>query len=331
MNARRKNGTEFPVEISLSNFETEEGQFVIAFIVDVSHRKKTEELIRKEKELAQMYLDIAPVIFMVIDKEQNVALINQNGCRILGYPENEIIGKNWFDLIISESERNESKTIFKKLLDGQISSMGAFESEVVTAGNEKRLISWKNTIIRDEKGQPVSLLSAGEDVTDRKRHEMLIENANVELKKYSDQILKMNTDLEKRVINRTGELAEVIHKLEHTNSELANRIRERRQAEELLEKNRLELKVALDKEKDLSELKSRIATMASHEFRTPLSTILSSVSLISKYNEPGEDEKRFKHIERIKSAVSNLTSILNDFLSLGKLEEGKTQCSPTDF
>ncbi|MBL0342780.1 MAG: HAMP domain-containing histidine kinase [Bacteroidetes bacterium] len=99
----------------------------------------------------------------------------------------------------------------------------------------------------------------------------------------------------------------------------------------MLEVNRQELRTALEKEKDLSELKSRFVTMASHEFRTPLSTILTSVSLISKYNDVGQDEKRFKHIDRIKSAVSNLTSILNDFLSLGKLEEGKVQYSATEF
>jgi hypothetical protein len=65
--------------------------------------------------------------------------------------------------------------------------------------------------------------------------------------------------------------------------------------------------------------------MASHEFRTPLSTILSSISLIAKYTGSDEQDKRDKHIHRIKSAVSNLTDILNEFLSLGKIEEGKIQ------
>jgi signal transduction histidine kinase len=71
--------------------------------------------------------------------------------------------------------------------------------------------------------------------------------------------------------------------------------------------------------------------MASHEFRTPLSTILSSASLIAKYHEEDQQEQRIKHVERIKSSVNNLTTILNDFLSLGKLEEGKVQCHPTEF
>jgi signal transduction histidine kinase len=68
--------------------------------------------------------------------------------------------------------------------------------------------------------------------------------------------------------------------------------------------------------------------MASHEFRTPLSAILSSADLIEAYQEGGQQEKRLRHTNRIKSAVSNLTSILNDFLSLSKLEEGKVQCEP---
>jgi signal transduction histidine kinase len=94
-------------------------------------------------------------------------------------------------------------------------------------------------------------------------------------------------------------------------------------------KNAVEdMRNALDKERSLNELKSRFVSVASHEFRTPLGTILSSASLISKYNEPEDQEKRTKHINRIKSSVVNLTGILNDFLSLSKLEEGKVSYNP---
>lgn len=92
-----------------------------------------------------------------------------------------------------------------------------------------------------------------------------------------------------------------------------------------------EVKDALAKERDLSELKSRFVTMASHEFRTPLSTILSSVSLISRYNDSKDEDKRIKHVNRIKSSVNNLTGILNDFLSLSRLEEGRISNDPTEF
>ncbi len=91
------------------------------------------------------------------------------------------------------------------------------------------------------------------------------------------------------------------------------------------------VKDALKKEMELNEMKSRFVTMASHEFRTPLSTILSSVSLISKYNDPKDEEKRMKHVHRIKSSVANLTGILNDFLSLSRLEEGMVMNAPVAF
>lgn len=90
-----------------------------------------------------------------------------------------------------------------------------------------------------------------------------------------------------------------------------------------LEKSKNELRLALEKEKDLNDLKSRFISMASHEFRTPLTTILSSASLISEYVDTSNNDKREKHISRIKSAVNNLNDILSDFLSLSKLEEGK--------
>ena len=80
---------------------------------------------------------------------------------------------------------------------------------------------------------------------------------------------------------------------------------------------------ALKKEQELNELKSRFISMASHEFRTPLSAIQTSAILIAKQNEPGKEEKREKYVRQIKNNVKNLVIILNDFLSLSKLEEGK--------
>jgi PAS domain S-box-containing protein len=92
-----------------------------------------------------------------------------------------------------------------------------------------------------------------------------------------------------------------------------------------------ELLKALISERELNELKSRFISMASHEFRTPLSAILSSAILIGKQNEPGQEERREKHVDRIKANVKNLVVILNDFLSLSKLEEGKVQPKPEYF
>jgi PAS domain S-box-containing protein len=89
-----------------------------------------------------------------------------------------------------------------------------------------------------------------------------------------------------------------------------------------------EMRRALDREKELNEMKSKFVTLASHEFKTPLSVILSSTSLIEKYAATGEESHRLRHIQRIKSNVNNLKQLLNDFLSLEKLEEGVVQNNP---
>lgn len=132
-----------------------------------------------------------------------------------------------------------------------------------------------------------------------------------------NEIRTLNEELEKRVDERTQMLAGAIYELEYSNANL--------------KKAQKEVQIALEKEKSLSELKSRFVSTASHEFRTPLATILSSVSLLSKYNSFEDADKRIKHINRIKSAVNNLREILNDFLSLSKLEEGKTDIHKHNF
>ncbi|MGZ3862125.1 MAG: ATP-binding protein [Bacteroidia bacterium] len=103
------------------------------------------------------------------------------------------------------------------------------------------------------------------------------------------------------------------------------------QLEERVMERTLELTSALEREKDLSEMKTRFVSMASHEFRTPLSAILSSASLIEQYQLTEQKEKRQKHVDRIKSSVTNLTGILNDFLSLDKIEQGKVEIEKETF
>jgi PAS domain S-box-containing protein len=123
-----------------------------------------------------------------------------------------------------------------------------------------------------------------------------------ERKKYEASILGLNLDLEKKVEERTKVLHEALIELENSKEQLSQ---------------------ALASEKQVNDMKSRFVTMASHEFRTPLSTILSSISLINKYEHHENTEKVEKHVKRVKSAVTNMTMILNDFLSAEKLEGGK--------
>lgn len=124
------------------------------------------------------------------------------------------------------------------------------------------------------------------------------------------EIRKLNTSLEEKVASRTEELQKTLAELQASKENLTK---------------------SLEKEKEVNDLKSRFVSMASHEFRTPLSTILSSISLMAKYETTEDQPKRDKHIDRIKSSVKTLTDILNEFLSLGKIEEGKVDINFESF
>ena len=143
-----------------------------------------------------------------------------------------------------------------------------------------------------------------------------------EIKKYQKELENMNEILEDKVNERTYEVEKIVNQLLSMNRKLEEEIADRIRAEELLRIQGIELKNSLEKERELNDLKSRFISIASHEFRTPLATILSSASLISKYPLTEDVTKREKHLHKIKSSVVNLTGILNDFLSLSKLEEG---------
>jgi signal transduction histidine kinase len=148
------------------------------------------------------------------------------------------------------------------------------------------------------------------DISRRKEIEEMLLQQKLDLEKSNLEVEKLNNELEQKVVSRTFELKTTL---------------------QALEASKAEVEAALNKEKELSDLKSRFVSMASHEFRTPLSTILSSVSLVAKYKQAEEQDKRDKHIQRIKSAVNNLTDILNEFLSIGRIEEGRVQTNFSSF
>lgn len=134
-------------------------------------RKLAEEVLRRERDRAKQYLNIAWVTLAMVDIDENITLINKKGCKILGYGEGELIGRNWFDTLVPRRVRDEVRGVFRRLMAGDIAPVEYYENPLLRKDGEERIISFHNTIIKDARGQITGVLFSAEDITDRKRAE----------------------------------------------------------------------------------------------------------------------------------------------------------------
>jgi PAS domain S-box-containing protein len=144
---------------------------------DISDLKRAEEALRRERDRAQRYLNIAGVILITIDADEKVRLINKKGCEVLGSASDEVLGTNWFDRFVPEPDRERTRQAFRKLMGGEIEPVEYFENPVLTRKGELRSIAWHNTVLRGAEGRIVGTLSSGEDITERKHLERQVQHA----------------------------------------------------------------------------------------------------------------------------------------------------------
>lgn len=264
------------------------------------------ENLDREKIKFEALFHYATIGIIISNHKGEITHINSQAEQIFGFETGELLGLP-VEVLLPESAKERHQGYRRSY---------TYHPEVRPMGTGRDLIARR----KDGSEFPVEVslsyfhcedglfvIAYLQDITLRKQRDELLQKQKTDLEAVTSQIKQLNANLEKEVEKRTKDLTKTLQQLESS---------------------RAELESALEREKQLGELKSRFVTMASHEFKTPLSTILTSATLISKYKTESEQDNRDKHLKRIGDSVQHLTNLLNEFLSLGKLDEGKVGVKP---
>jgi PAS domain S-box-containing protein len=201
---RHKSGRLFWVEVSLKRARIGGISRLLAIVRDISKRVQTQQELQKEKDLAQKYLDVAGVMFVGIDTEGKVFLVNKRSCEVLGYEQDEIIGKNWFDNFLPERLKEEIKSVSTRLLAGEWEALEYYENPVLTSAGAERLIAWHNTTLRNEQGDIIGYISSGQDITERKQVEEQLRFMQFAIEHIADAAFWMGPDAQFTYVNEAA-------------------------------------------------------------------------------------------------------------------------------
>jgi len=253
---------------------------------------------------------------IVIDDHGIIQRINQSACQLFGYQKEELLNQNIHILVPSPHHEQHNQYLQNYLTTGVRKIIG-IGRDVDAKRKDGSLFPIRLSISEFKIQEDIFFTGVIHDLTVQKATEQKLQN--------------LAKNLESMVQARTSQLQESIHQLIATNKNLEEEIEYRKSVELKLILKEKELVDSLEKERDLGILKSRFVSIASHEFRTPLANILSSISLVFKYDTPDLLEKRNIHIEKIKKNIRYLNGILNEFLTITRIEEGKFQLKPSQF
>lgn len=232
-----------------------------------------------------------------------IVLINPAAQKIFGYNEHELTGKP-IEVLIPQRFCTHHAALREGFYKNPQHRVMGHARDLFGKRKDNSEMPVEVSLSFYKRDEELFVIAFVVDITHRKETEQNVLAQQKQLEKMASDMRMLNAELENKVEERTMILKEALQELEKSQNSLSE---------------------ALSKEKELNEIKSRFVSMASHEFRTPLSTVLSSAALASKYTQPEDQEKRDRHLKRIKDSVKHLNDLLEDFLSLGKLEEGKVQ------
>ena len=273
--------------------ESQSEKYFLVIIIDITETNRLLQRIRKLSSAVEQ----SPVSIKITDIHGVIEYVNPSFCQITGYTAEEAIGKNPNLLNAGKQEHEFYKNLWGTINNGK-NWAGVFNNRKKNGD-----LFWESAIIspiKDEKGTITHYLAVKEDITDKVAKEN-------ELKKYRDH-------LEELVDTRTAELDKLNHDL----------------VEQLQKEKELELllRESLSREKELNELKTQFISTASHEFKTPLTSVMSSAELIQKYGKKWSETKINEHFGRIRKSVDYINRLLEEVLTISRVDTGKIKYQP---
>lgn len=147
---------------------------IIGTLHDITERVTVENALKIAFDRAQRYLDIVETVIVALDRDGRITLINRKGTQVLGREASELVGKNWFQTCLPAEDRNSTAEFFRMFIHGDTEGVEYFENHICAVDGTLRVIAWHNNLLRDEHGVIIGTLSAGEDITERKKAEELV-------------------------------------------------------------------------------------------------------------------------------------------------------------
>ncbi len=268
--------------------------FIVRYVKEIQEKAE-----KDNKQMVSLFNNSTEGI--ILTKSTGIIVMaNPHANNLFGYTEDELLGQK-MEILIPENVRSQHVSYRNKFNQKPVNRPMGAGRDLYAKRKDGSVFPVEISLSHFRLGKEAYVVAFIIDITIRKESEAVLLQQRQKLEAVSKEVRKLNLDLEQKVEDRTMMLRETLVQLEKSKEELAT---------------------ALEKEKELSDLKSRFVSTVSHEFRTPLSTILSSAALVGRYSLTEDQNKRERHVDRIKENVKHMNAMLEDLLSLGKLEEG---------
>lgn len=258
-------------------------------------------MFQNDKDVFNVLFEAVSEGVIVVDKEQRIVSTNKSAENMFGYTKDQLLNEHLHILIPQRYHSNHGSHFdgFMKHRESRQMGQGRDLYGAHKKGHTFPVEAGLNPL---EINGETFIMALVIDISVRKKQE--------------EELQELNNELEQKVEKRTHELSAIVEELKVVNKERDIEIEKRIEAQD-------KISYALKKEKELNELKTKFLSLVSHEFKTPLSGILTSAMLLGKYKLTEQQEKRDRHVKTISDKVHYLNNILNDFLSIEKLETGK--------